>query len=92
VDAESCAEQGDWKISGLGLTIPLAGPDGKSSKWEFPTFDGRIPSYIQRSFDYMGAFILNFDLLEFDRNSSKHRSTHWMKFLYQPRTYTLWAH
>ncbi|KAJ7591024.1 other/SCY1 protein kinase [Mycena floridula] len=38
---------GDWKISGLGLTIPL------NSRWEFPTFDGRAPAYIQRSFDYM---------------------------------------
>ncbi|KII88940.1 hypothetical protein PLICRDRAFT_91412 [Plicaturopsis crispa FD-325 SS-3] len=44
---------GDWKISGLGLTIPLVGPDGKPTRWEFPTFDGRVPAYIQRSFDYM---------------------------------------
>ncbi|KAG6897837.1 hypothetical protein C0992_010325 [Termitomyces sp. T32_za158] len=44
---------GDWKISGLGLTIPLIGPGGAPSRWEFPTFDGRVPGYIQRSFDYM---------------------------------------
>ncbi|KAF5391896.1 hypothetical protein D9757_001705 [Collybiopsis confluens] len=44
---------GDWKISGLGLTIPLLQPNGSATHWEFPTFDGRVPSYIQRSFDYM---------------------------------------
>ncbi|KAF8919611.1 kinase-like domain-containing protein [Mucidula mucida] len=44
---------GDWKISGLGLTIALLQPNGSPSRWEFPTFDGRVPSYIQRSFDYM---------------------------------------
>ncbi|KAJ3572805.1 hypothetical protein NP233_g2841 [Leucocoprinus birnbaumii] len=43
---------GDWKISGLGLTIPLL-TNGKPTRWEFPTFDGRVPAYIQRSFDYM---------------------------------------
>ena len=47
--------QGDWKISGLGLTIPLNRPDGQPSRWEFPTFDGRVPAYTQRSFDYIGA-------------------------------------
>ncbi|KZT26503.1 kinase-like protein [Neolentinus lepideus HHB14362 ss-1] len=44
---------GDWKISGLGLTIPLQKPDGSETRWEFPTFDGRAPSHVQRSFDYM---------------------------------------
>ncbi|KAF5373040.1 hypothetical protein D9758_001726 [Tetrapyrgos nigripes] len=44
---------GDWKISGLGLTIPLLQPNGTATRWEFPTFDGRVPAYIQRSFDYM---------------------------------------
>ncbi|KAG1749082.1 kinase-like domain-containing protein [Suillus paluster] len=44
---------GDWKISGLGLTIPLVGTDGSPTRWEFPGFDGRVPSYIQRSFDYI---------------------------------------
>ncbi|KAJ3728853.1 other/SCY1 protein kinase [Lentinula raphanica] len=43
---------GDWKISGLGLTIPLLQADGSATRWEAPLFDGRIPSYIQRSFDY----------------------------------------
>lgn len=46
--------QGDWKIFGLGLTIPLMAADGSPSRWEYPGFDGRVPSYIQRSFDYMG--------------------------------------
>ncbi|KDQ60613.1 hypothetical protein JAAARDRAFT_55341 [Jaapia argillacea MUCL 33604] len=44
---------GDWKISGLGLTISLTGSDGGPTRWEFPTYDGRVPSYTQRSFDYM---------------------------------------
>lgn len=44
---------GDWKISGLGLTIPLVSADGSPTRWEFPGFDGRVPSYIQRSFDYI---------------------------------------
>ncbi|KIL69577.1 hypothetical protein M378DRAFT_683459 [Amanita muscaria Koide BX008] len=43
---------GDWKISGLGLTIPLTS-NGAPTRWEFPVFDGRIPSYVQRSFDYI---------------------------------------
>ncbi|OSD01672.1 kinase-like protein [Trametes coccinea BRFM310] len=44
---------GDWKLSGLGLTIPLTKADGGPSRWEFPTFDGRALSYTQRSFDYI---------------------------------------
>ncbi|KAI0670456.1 kinase-like protein [Trametes maxima] len=44
---------GDWKISGLGLTIPLSKPDGGPARWEFPTYDGRALSYTQRSFDYI---------------------------------------
>ncbi|KAL1947967.1 hypothetical protein VTO73DRAFT_13691 [Trametes versicolor] len=44
---------GDWKLSGLGLTIPLSKPDGGPTRWEFPTFDGRALTYTQRSFDYM---------------------------------------
>lgn len=46
--------QGDWKIAGLGLTIPLMAQGGGPTRWEFPTFDGHVPAYIQRSFDYMG--------------------------------------
>uniref|UniRef100_A0A0W0G856 Protein kinase domain-containing protein n=1 Tax=Moniliophthora roreri TaxID=221103 RepID=A0A0W0G856_MONRR len=46
-------QSGDWKIAGLGLTIPLLQPNGSPTGWEFPTFDGRVPAYIQRSFDYM---------------------------------------
>lgn len=48
------SRQGDWKIAGLGLTIPITKPDGSPSRWEFPTFDGRVPAYTQRSFDYIG--------------------------------------
>ncbi len=47
--------KGDWKIAGLGLTIPLQTSSGTPSNWEFPTFDGRVPPYVQRSFDYMGT-------------------------------------
>ncbi|KIJ44257.1 hypothetical protein M422DRAFT_228299 [Sphaerobolus stellatus SS14] len=44
---------GDWKISGLGLTISLTQPDGSKTRWEFPTYDSRLTSHVQRSFDYM---------------------------------------
>ncbi|KAI0781099.1 kinase-like protein [Trametes elegans] len=44
---------GDWKLSGLGLTIPLSKADGGPTRWEFPTFDGRAIAYTQRSFDYI---------------------------------------
>ncbi|KAJ7261397.1 kinase-like domain-containing protein [Mycena haematopus] len=44
---------GDWKLAGLGLTIPLMASGGGPTRWEFPTFDGHVPAYIQRSFDYM---------------------------------------
>ncbi|PIL23844.1 hypothetical protein GSI_13595 [Ganoderma sinense ZZ0214-1] len=44
---------GDWKLSGLGLTIPLSRAEGGPTRWEFPTFDGRASSYTQRSFDYI---------------------------------------
>ncbi|KAF8495373.1 kinase-like domain-containing protein [Gautieria morchelliformis] len=44
---------GDWKISGLGLTIALTTPDGSPTRWEFPTYDSRLTPHVQRSFDYM---------------------------------------
>ncbi|KAG9120806.1 hypothetical protein FRC07_003559 [Ceratobasidium sp. 392] len=44
---------GDWKISGLGLTISLLNASGEPTRWEFPTYDNRLPTYTQRSFDYM---------------------------------------
>ncbi|KAI0030365.1 kinase-like domain-containing protein [Vararia minispora EC-137] len=44
---------GDWKIGGLGQTIALSPPDGSKPRWEFPSFDSRLPPYTQRSFDYM---------------------------------------
>ncbi|KIM57078.1 hypothetical protein SCLCIDRAFT_1219748 [Scleroderma citrinum Foug A] len=46
-------DAGDWKISGLGLTIPLVNTDGTPTRWEPPGCDGRLPSYVQRSFDYI---------------------------------------
>lgn len=46
-------DAGDWKISGLGLTIPLTNADGTPTRWEFPGSDARVPSYVQRSFDYI---------------------------------------
>ncbi|KAL4062044.1 kinase-like domain-containing protein [Scleroderma yunnanense] len=46
-------DAGDWKISGLGLTIPLTNADGTPSRWEAPGCDGRVPTYVQRSFDYI---------------------------------------
>lgn len=49
--------QGDWKISGLGLTISLSGRDGGAPRWEYPGFDGRALAYTQRSFDYIGTRI-----------------------------------
>ncbi|KAF8503756.1 other/SCY1 protein kinase [Russula emetica] len=44
---------GDWKLGGLGLTIPLKRSDGSLTDWEFPSYDSRMPSYAQRSFDYI---------------------------------------
>ncbi|KZT74196.1 kinase-like protein [Daedalea quercina L-15889] len=56
---------GDWKISGLGLTIPLSAPGGGSTRWEFPTFDGRVSPYTQRSFDYMAPEYALDEVLDF---------------------------
>ncbi|KAI0807175.1 other/SCY1 protein kinase [Fomes fomentarius] len=44
---------GDWKISGLGLTIPLSQTDGAPTQWKYPTFEGRASPFTQRSFDYI---------------------------------------
>ncbi|KZV84068.1 kinase-like protein [Exidia glandulosa HHB12029] len=44
---------GDWKISGLGLTVPLVGTDGSPSRWEFMQYDSRMPTAVQRNFDYL---------------------------------------
>ncbi|KAF8584105.1 kinase-like protein [Ramaria rubella] len=38
---------GDWKISGLGLTITLTKPDGSPTRWEFPTYDSRLTPHVQ---------------------------------------------
>ena len=56
LDALSSYLQGDWKLGGLGLAIPLKRPDGSSTDWEFPSYDSRMPSYAQRSFDYIGIY------------------------------------
>ncbi|KDQ16224.1 hypothetical protein BOTBODRAFT_54054 [Botryobasidium botryosum FD-172 SS1] len=44
---------GDWKISGLGLTIPLVSADGTSTKDMWDAHDNRLPSFIQRAYDYL---------------------------------------
>ncbi|KAK7043796.1 Protein kinase domain-containing protein ppk32 [Paramarasmius palmivorus] len=63
-------QSGDWKIAGLGLTIPLLQPNGSPTRWEFPTFDGRVPNYIQRSFDYMGMWHPYVKLQTYARNTA----------------------
>ncbi|KDE06107.1 SCY1 protein kinase [Microbotryum lychnidis-dioicae p1A1 Lamole] len=45
--------KGDWKLSGFGLSIPLFGPDGVATKWEFPAYDHGLPATIQRNYDYI---------------------------------------
>ena len=39
------------------MTIALNPPDGNKPRWEFPSYDGRLPLYTQRSFDYMGELL-----------------------------------
>ncbi|CCA68430.1 related to bovine rhodopsin kinase and to YGR052w [Serendipita indica DSM 11827] len=46
-------QAGDWKLSGLGMTIPLTNPDGTPTRWEFPESHSSLPYYVQRNFDYM---------------------------------------
>jgi SCY1-like protein 2 len=45
--------QGDWKISGFGLSTYLKQPDGQDTKWLFPEYDHRLPDSVQRNFDYL---------------------------------------
>lgn len=45
--------QGDWKISGFGLSTYLKQPDGQDTRWSFPDFDPRLPSHVQKNFDYI---------------------------------------
>lgn len=52
------------------MTIPLVTADGSPSRWEFPGFDGRVPSYIQRSFDYIGIFISAVDCVKLKHRNS----------------------
>ncbi|KAL5533231.1 PPK32 [Sanghuangporus sanghuang] len=44
---------GDWKLGGLGHTIQLSGADGSPADQRSPLFDNYLPSYVQRSFDYL---------------------------------------
>jgi SCY1-like protein 2 len=48
---------GDWKLGGLGLTLPLTTPDGSPTRWEFPESHSGLPPFVQRNFDYMGNAI-----------------------------------
>ncbi|SCV70030.1 BQ2448_1424 [Microbotryum intermedium] len=45
--------KGDWKLSGFGLSIPLFGPDGVATNWEFPEYDHGLPASVQRNYDYI---------------------------------------
>jgi SCY1-like protein 2 len=47
-------------LSGLALAIPLQQLDGSRTLWEFPQWEHRLPSYIQRSFDYMGKYYFSY--------------------------------
>ncbi|SCZ90255.1 BZ3500_MvSof-1268-A1-R1_Chr9g10767 [Microbotryum saponariae] len=47
--------KGDWKLSGFGLSIPLFGPDGVATKWEFPGYDHALPATVQRNYDFIGT-------------------------------------
>lgn len=49
--------QGDWKLSGFGLSQNLFSPEGAPAKWEFPTYDPALPPSCQRNYDYIGAFM-----------------------------------
>ncbi|KAL5490200.1 PPK32 [Sanghuangporus weigelae] len=44
---------GDWKLAGLGHTMQLSGADGSPADRRSPFFDNYLPSYVQRSFDYL---------------------------------------
>lgn len=73
--------QGDWKLGGLGLTIPLKRPDGSPTSWEFPTFDSRMSPYTQRSFDYIGAYTFQPGVNSISRKLAlQPRNMHSMKF------------
>ena len=51
----SADPQGDWKLSGLGLTTPLQKPDGSPTRYEYPEIDHRLPGEIQWKLDYLGT-------------------------------------
>ena len=52
-------QAGDWKLSGLGMTIPLVNPDGTPTRWEFPESHSSLPYYVQRNFDYMVMLLVS---------------------------------
>lgn len=45
--------QGDWKLSGLGLSTFLTTPTGEPPKWEIPQSDRNLPKAVQKDFDYL---------------------------------------
>lgn len=47
------ALQGDWKISGFGLSTYLKLPDGSDARWTFPEYDHRLPQPVQKDLDYI---------------------------------------
>lgn len=61
------------------MTIALNPPDGSKPRWEFPSYDARLPPYTQRSFDYMGQI-----------SPGTHRKHHWANSILQ-RQSTHWT-
>ena len=57
-DALADGVQGDWKLSGLGLTTPLSQPDGTATKYVYPEVDARLPPQVQWKLDYLGMLFL----------------------------------
>ncbi|KAJ9096785.1 hypothetical protein QFC21_005056 [Naganishia friedmannii] len=49
--------KGDWKLSGLGMTLPLShstsAAAGGGNGWVYPEFDNRLPASVQWKFDYL---------------------------------------
>lgn len=45
--------QGDWKLSGFGLSTYLTSPAGEPARWTFPSYDRTMPQAVQKDFDYM---------------------------------------
>lgn len=47
------SSQGDWKLSGFGLSTYLVSPTGQTTRWEFPQYDSTLPLAVQKDFDYL---------------------------------------